>query len=65
MFERFLIENLENLHKNHLTLSIFEQEKRYFSIWVRIVPENDWYHYQDANAAPTGIARHLIYTDLF
>ena len=29
---------------------------------VRILPEIDWYHYKNANAAPTGIVRPQIKT---
>ena len=30
--------------------------------WVRISPEIDWYHYQGASIAPTGIVWHQIMT---
>ena len=53
---------------NTPTLSIFELEKcSFFFKQVRISPEIDWYHYQNANAAPTGIVRlrHRIKTGQF
>ena len=37
----------------------------FFFKQVRISPEIDWYHYQSANAAPTGIVRLRINTDQF
>ena len=36
----------------------------FFFKQVRISPEIDWYHYQGANVAPTGVVRHRIKTDL-
>ena len=65
VFERFSLKNLRDFLWNALTLSIFELEKRFFFKQVRISPEIDWYHYQSANAAPTGIVWHQKKTDLF
>ena len=57
-------ENFERFTLYSSKFSIFDVEKiSYFFKQVRILPEIDWYHYQDANnAAPTGVVRHWINT---
>ena len=60
----FSLKILRDLLFIALTSSIFDVEKfSYFLKQVRILPEIDWYRYQDANnAAPTGAVRHWINT---
>ena len=48
----------KKLFKSALIRSIFEQEEWSFFQWVRISPEINWYHYQNASLAITCIVRH-------
>ena len=57
-FERFAL-------KCSNFVNFWARKMFFFFKQVRISPEIDWYHYQSANAAPTGIVRHRIETDKF
>ena len=66
-FQRFMCCISEIFFENfeRFSLKCCELGKCSFFQQVRISPEIDRYHYQNANAAPTTIVRHRIKTDQF